>query len=51
MTTAPVSRQPACGGCGHEVHILRCDWCLCDTSPVVGVYLDPWPVYAEPLPD
>lgn len=36
----PISRQPACGSCRHEAHILGCDWCLCTTSPVVGVYLD-----------
>lgn len=41
----PVSRQPACSACPHEAHITPCDWCLCDSSPVVGVYLDPWPPY------
>jgi hypothetical protein len=34
----PLSRQPDCGECGHETHILPCDWCLCADPPVPGYY-------------
>lgn len=51
MTVQPVSRQPACSTCPHEAHLLGCDWCLCRTSPVVGVYLTPWPVLDDEPPD
>jgi hypothetical protein len=33
----PLSRQPSCE-CGHETHILPCDWCLCADPPVPGYY-------------
>jgi hypothetical protein len=34
----PLSRQPSCGVCAHEAHILACDWCLCADPPVPGYY-------------
>jgi hypothetical protein len=34
----PLSRQPDCGECHHEAHILPCDWCLCADPPVPGYY-------------
>ncbi len=38
MTERPLSRQPACGVCHHEIHFLSCDWCLCIDAPVPGYY-------------
>lgn len=39
MTDVPVSRQPACGHCGHEEHIFfACEWCLCQAHEPTGIY-------------
>jgi primosomal protein N' len=35
----PLSRQPACGQCGHEEHIFfACEDCLCGAHDPTGVY-------------
>lgn len=38
MTERPLSRQMGCGECRHEIHLLPCDWCLCDHSTIPGTF-------------
>lgn len=35
----PLSRQMACGLCGHEEHnFFGCEWCLCGAHDPTGYY-------------
>jgi len=37
MAEAPLPRQPECPVCGHEHHLLACDFCDCDVRDPFGV--------------
>jgi hypothetical protein len=39
MAELPISRQPACGHCGHEEHVIfACEDCPCPPHRPTGIY-------------